>query len=120
MVITCLKYCKCCVLFCRAGIQSLLFRFICLGKKMSMQNRLFSICVGNLVIGNFTGKKKMPMENRLSSIFSSKMIIYIGKMLTYLGKMIFLYYYLLSDSKLQWQIKLILKCLYFLITNNPC
>ena len=119
MVIT-WKYFKCCVLFCRAGIQSFLFRFICLGKKMLTQNRLFSICVGNLVISNFFGKKKMPTQNRLSSIFSSKMVIYIGKMLTYLSKMIFLYYYLLSDSKLQWQIKLIVKCLYFLITNNPC
>ena len=57
--------------------QILQFRFFCPGKRILMQNRLFSI-------------------------FDHKMVIYVGKMVTCLGKMIFLiiifFYHITSFS----------------------
>ena len=62
-----------------------------------------------LAIQIFCLGKKMLMQNRFFSIFDSKMVICLGKMVTCLGKIIYyfdLYYFLLSHNKLQWQIKL--------------
>ena len=45
--------------------------------------------------------KKMTTQNRLSSIFPSKMVIYVSTMVTCLCKLIFLTYYLILYIKLQ-------------------
>ena len=63
--------------------------------------------------------KKTFTQNRLFSIFAREVVVFVGKMVICPGKMIFLYqYFLLSQNKLQQQIKLIAQCLYFLMGNN--
>ena len=84
---------------------------------MQTQNRLFSICVSKMVI--YTYKKKIASTNQAFLSFSQQNCNLRWQNGNLSQQNIFLYYYfLLSYNKLQWQMKLIIWFLYFIIRNN--